>query len=272
MKQTPILPRVPLQIGLVLLAVLGLATPALAAPTAREIIEKAFEAGRLDGSEGIMTLTIMNRKGQKRVRKIASVTKLVDAGATEKKLSRFLSPADVKGTGFLTFDYDKKDDDMWLYMPALRKTRRIVSSEKSKSFMGSEFAYADMNIPNLDDFSYVLEAEEVADGVPCWVIVSTPKDEDIADENGYSKRKAWLGKADHVIRKAVYWDLDGERLKEMIASKTKVLDTEKGRARPMHMEMTNEQNGRKSILDIEKLQLVRDVKDDYFTTRYLERQ
>jgi Outer membrane lipoprotein-sorting protein len=260
---------------LTVLAFSLLTTPALAAPTAREIINDAFEAGRLDGSEGVMTLTIMNKKGQKRVRKIASVTKLVDGGATEKKLSRFLSPADVKGTGFLTFDYDKKDDDMWLYMPALRKTRRIVSSEKSKSFMGSEFAYADMNIPNLDDFTYSLEAagaSEIIDGVACYVIVSIPRNDDIADDNGYSKRKAWLGKDDKVIRKAVYWDLDGERLKVMTATKITVLDPEKKRARPMHLEMVNEQNGRKSILDIEKLQLVRDVKDEYFTTRYLERQ
>ncbi len=264
--------RLTFSAALVLTLLLGLALPATAAPTARQIIDQAFETGRLDGSEGIMTLTIMNKKGQKRVRKIASATKLVDGGATEKKLSRFLAPADVKGTGFLTFDYETKDDDMWLYMPALRKTRRIVSSEKSKSFMGSEFAYADMNLPNLDDFTYELLPEESIDGVACYVIMSTPKDDDIADENGYSKRKAWLGKADHVIRKAVYWDLDDERLKTMTATKITVIDPAKKRARPFHMEMVNEQNGRKSILDIEKLQLSKDVKDDYFTTRYLERQ
>ena len=264
--------RTTLRFVLTLLTLSFLTNPALAAPTARQIIDKAFETGRLDGSEGIMTLTIMNKKGQKRVRKIASATKLVDGGATEKKLSRFLSPADVKGTGFLTFDYEIKDDDMWLYMPALRKTRRIVSTEKSKSFMGSEFAYADMNLPNLDDFTYELLPEESVDGAPCYVIMSTPKDDDIADENGYSKRKAWLGKADNVIRKAIYWDIDGERLKVMSATKITLIDPEKKRARPFHMEMVNEQNGRKSILDIEKLQLSKDVKDEYFTTRYLERQ
>ena len=67
---------------------------------------------------------------------------------------RFLSPPDVKGTGLLIFDYEENDDDMWLFMPSLRKTRRIVSSEKAKSFMGSEFSYADITPPALNDFIF----------------------------------------------------------------------------------------------------------------------
>ncbi len=77
-------------------------------------------------------MIIIDKKGRERVRDTAQITKLYNKGETEKKLIRFLSPADVKGTGFLTFDYEDKDDDMWLYMPALRKVRRIVSSEKIK--------------------------------------------------------------------------------------------------------------------------------------------
>ena len=103
--------------------------------TARQIIDKSEENTKVSGSEAVSTMTIIDAKGRKRVRKVAQVTKLYDNGETEKKLIRFLSPADVKGTGLLTFDYEKKDDDMWLFMPALRKTRRIVSSEKAKSFM-----------------------------------------------------------------------------------------------------------------------------------------
>ena len=105
--------------------------------TAKQIADKSFNATKLAGSEAVSTMTIIDSKGRERVRKIAQVTKLYQNGDTEKKLIRFLSPADVKGTGLLTYDYNDKDDDMWLYMPALRKTRRIISSEKAKSFMGS---------------------------------------------------------------------------------------------------------------------------------------
>ena len=105
-------------------------------------------------------------------------TKLYDGGKTEKRIYRFLSPADVQGTGVLVFDYEAKADDVWIYLPALRKTRRIVSSQRSQSFMGSEFSYGDLNIPALDDFNYKLVKEEPFGGEACCVIDATPKSKD----------------------------------------------------------------------------------------------
>ena len=99
--------------------------------SAKQIVDKSFQTTKLVGSEMLSTLTIIDNRGRERVRKIATVSKLYNNGKTEKRLIRFLSPADVKGTGLLTFDYENKDDDMWLFMPALRKTRRIVSTEKA---------------------------------------------------------------------------------------------------------------------------------------------
>ncbi len=241
------------------------------AQSARDIMEQTFDSRKLDAAEAVQTMVIYNEKGQKRERKMAMVSKLYDDGKTEKKLSRFLSPADVKNTGFMTYDYEKKDDDMWMFMPSLRKTRRIISSEKSKSFMGSEFAYGDMNIPILDNYTYKMLKEEKNSGVDCWVIESTPVNEDIADEDGYSRKVAWIGKVDFTIRQAMYYDLDGELLKQLTASDIKLIDPKKKRYRPMMMEMVNKQNGRRSTMKIDKIQLSDSVKDEYFTSRYLER-
>lgn len=243
----------------------------LFAENALEIVDKAQKSSKLKGSEAVSTMTIIDGKGRKRIRKIAMITKLYDKGDTEKKLTRFLSPADVKGTGLLTYDYEKKDDDMWLFMPALRKSRRIVSSEKSKNFMGSEFSYADMSPPNLDDFTFKILGEENVQGVPCWKIEATPKNSKIADENGFSKRISFIGKLDFVLRKAIYFDLEGTLLKEMNVLEIKELDKKNGKYRPVHMVMENKQNKRKSILKIDKIVLNEKVKDDYFTKRYLER-
>jgi hypothetical protein len=240
--------------------------------TAREIADRSYETTRLDGSEAVSTMTILDSKGRQRVREIAQVSKLFDNGDTEKKLVRFLAPADVKGTGLLTFDYKVKDDDIWLYMPALRKTRRIISSEKSKSFMGSEFSYADMTPPTLDDFTFNLLGEEEVKGTLCWNIETIPINEEIADENGFSKRLSWIGKEDFVLRKAVYYDLDEELHKELHILEFKELDSKKNKYRPLHLEMTNLQNGRKSILQIKQIVYNPKVKNDYFTTRYLERE
>ncbi len=240
-------------------------------PDPKDIARKARKNTQLKGSEGISTLTIKNNRGQSRVRKMAMVSKLFDGGDTEKRLIRFVEPADIKGTGMLSFDYDTKDDDYWLYLPRNRKTRRIVASEKSKNFMGSEFTYADMTPPTIDDFKYTLKGSEKVDGVDCWVIESIPKNEKVAEDNGFSRRIGYVGKGDYVIRKVIYYDLDGDKWKVMTASKVSEVDKENHRYRPHFMQMENVQNGRISTLVVDQIRLRLDIPDDYFTTRYLER-
>ncbi len=260
-----------MKIGLLFIALMPAAQYAQTL-TAYEIADKAQDAVRVKGLEAVATMKIFDDKGNERVRKIAQISKLADNGNTEKRLIRFLEPADVKGTGLLTFDYKDGDDDIWLYMPALRKTRRIVSSDKAKNFMGSEFSYADMTPPTLDDFNFTLTGEKEINAVNCYEIEWVPKNDDIADENGFSKRIVYIGKADFVIRKALYYDLDGELQKELVIPEIKELDLKQHRFRAVHLEMTNLQNGRRSVLNNEQMVFNPDVKDEYFTTRYLERE
>ena len=240
--------------------------------TGLEIQQKSIAATRLAGSEVVATFVIIDAKGRTRERKIAQISKLSENGKTEKKLIRFLSPADVKGTGFLIFDYRDRDDDKWVYMPALRKSRRIVSSENAKSFMGSEFSYADISLPTVEDFRYSILGEEETGGALCWKITIVPADDDVADENGYSKKIAFIGKDDFVLRRAIYFDLDGEPHKELIVREIKELDPVNHKYRILHMEMENKQNGRRSILKTDQIQFNPSVKDDYFTQRYLIRE
>lgn len=240
--------------------------------TARQIIDKSEEASKISGSKAVSTLTIIDAKGRKRVRKVAQVTKLYDGGETEKKLVRFLAPADVMGTGLLTFDYKNKDDDMWLFMPALRKTRRIVSSEKAKSFMGSEFSYADMAPPVWDEFTFKKLGEETINGEPCYKIEIVPNSDEIADENGFSKRVSFVSKKDFIARRSIYYDLDGKLHKEMTINRVKKVDEKNNKYRPVDLIMVNKQNGRESTLLIEKIVVSETVKDEFFTIDYLEKQ
>ena len=254
--------------------VLSFVLPAAASagePPAEQIMREAFWALKLDGSEAIATLIIQDGKGHSRIRKTATVSKLYDGGKTEKRLIKFVSPPDVKGTALLTYDYEDRADDMWLYLPALRKTRRIVAAEKSKSFMGSEFSYADITPPAVGDFHHKLLRSEKVAGIDCWVVESIPKNDDVAEENGFSKKISYIGKEDKVVRKAIQYDLDGELQKELVVREVKLLDPKKKRYRPTHMEMLNKRNGRRSVLKMEKIRLRTDIPDDYFTVRYLER-
>jgi len=239
--------------------------------SAKEIFEKSIEVTRPSGTEAISQMTIFDEKGRKRERKLYQLSKLTNKGNTEKKLIRFLSPADVKGTGFLTYDYKIKDDDKWLYMPALRKTRRIISSENAKSFMGSEFSYADMTPLKVDDFKFTNLGTETINGIKCYKIEILPLDDEIADENGFSKKISFFDVKHIVLRKAVYHDLEGSLHKELMILKVTEVDPVNHKFRFLNMEMKNIQNGRRSTFVLDKIKLLPKVKDSYFTTRYMEK-
>ncbi len=253
------------------ISALGFALLNPAPPDGREIMQKSREASKLDGVEAVSTLRIYDAKGRERIRQTSMASKLFENGTTEKRIIRFLSPAEVKGTGMLIYDYDERNDDMWIYMPALRKTRRIISNEKSSSFMGSEFSNADLAAPNLADFDYRVTGSETVGGTDCWIVEVTPRSEDIIEEVGYDRQLAWIGKQDFVFRKAEYYDGDGELFKQMISSDVRQIDASGKKYMAARMEMSNLQNGRKSVMIMDKIQYNPHVKDEYFTLGYLER-
>jgi Outer membrane lipoprotein-sorting protein len=261
-----------LAVSIALGAAVAGASPARAAdPSAREIMEKVTVTRKLDGSEAVVKMTVMDDKKQSRERDITMATKLYDGGKTEKRIYRFLSPADVQGTSVLVFDYEAKADDVWIYLPALRKTRRVVSSQKSQSFMGSEFSYGDLNIPAIDEYDYTLVKQEPFGGETCYVIDVAPKSKDIAESEGYSKKTYWVSKDKFAVMRGLFYDKDGKLLKELLTGNIKLLDAKNKRYRPLHMEMINKQNGRKSVFESTKVTFTPNTKDEYFTTAYLER-
>lgn len=244
---------------------------ASAAPDGKEIMEKMAENRKVSGSEAVVKMTIVNANGQSNERSLSMATKVFDGGKTEKRIYRFLSPTDVKGTGVLVFDYADKTDDVWLYLPAMRKTRRIVSSQRGQSFMGSEFTYGDFNTPAVGEYNYKVLGEEAVDGDASWKVEVTPKSKDVAEAEGYSKKIFWVSKTSSTIRKGVFYNLDGEAFKELTAKDVRLLDKDKKRYRAMHLEMVNKKNGRKSVFVTEKVSLNPNTKDEFFTQAYLER-
>jgi hypothetical protein len=194
-----------------------------------------------------------------------------EADGTEKRIIKFISPAEVKGTGILIFDYPEKSDDMWIYLPALRKTRRIVSREKSKSFMGSEFSNANMTAPGLEDFSYKLLGEEVFEGKACYKIESTPVSTDLEDEYGYMRSVSWVDKNSYLVHQTLYYDFDGELFKSIINKAFKKLEEGGGTYMVTHMFAANHSNGRSSEMVMEQV-AVTAANKNYFTVAYLEKE
>lgn len=253
--------------SLLLIAVFFNSGSSIFSQTAREISEKASNAMEINSMEMASTLKILDDKGRERIRKTVNATREFE-GVT-KTIVKFTAPADVQGTAMLIFDYEDQADDMWIYLPALRKTRRIVSSEKGKSFMGSEFSNADMTKPNLDDFDYKIIRSEKYDDKDCWLIEALCKNEDIEDENGYSKRISWIEKETFLVYKMEFYDFDGELHKIQYIKDFRMQTNKKYFA--FYMEKENVQNGRKSIMIIDQFQAGSTMSESSFSPTMLSK-
>jgi hypothetical protein len=137
--------------------------------------------------------------------------------------------------------------------------------------MGSEFSYADLNIPALDDFTYSVGKDETVGGEACYVVDVLPKNKEVAANDGYSKKTYWVSKTKFVVVRGMFYAPDGKLLKELVTKDVKLLDPKNKRYRTMRMEMINKQNGRRSVFESTKMNFAPDTKDEYFTTGYIER-
>ncbi len=237
---------------------------------ARKIIDESHQRMKVKSFEATSTLTITDARGNRRIRNNTMASMTFPDG-TEKRIIKFSAPAEVKGTGILIFDHPEQSDDMWIYLPALRKTRRIVSSEKSKSFMGSEFSNADMTAPALEDFNYRILKEDLLDGEPCYQIESVPKTEELAREYGYSRSVSWIGKNNYLALRTDYYGKDGTLFKTITNVEFKELDTENHRFMVTRMKAVNFSNDRSSEMVMERVAAI-PTNEDYFTVAYLEKE
>jgi hypothetical protein len=253
---------------LVLLIAIGLLVSAIGhTQNARQIAEKASQAIEFEASEMAATLKIYDAQGRMRERQIANASKKF--GTTTKSIIKFLAPADVKGTAMLVFDYEDKGDDMWIYLPALRKSRRIVSTEKGKSFMGSEFSNADMSRPNLGQFKHEVLGSASFNGKDCWKVESTCLSEEITDELGFSRKLAWIEKGTYLTAQVEFFGRDGKLLKTM--SLNDYRQQANGKHFAFQMKMKNAQNNRHSTITVDQFQLGSALNESYFSVATLEK-
>jgi hypothetical protein len=240
-------------------------------PRARAIMEKVDARDDGDNQTADMEMILIDKRGNQRVRKIATFSK--DKGPDELRLMFFQHPADVKDTSFLTYDYDDpdKDDDQWLYLPALRKTKRIASSDKSGSFMGSDLNYSDMTDRNLEDYDFTLKKEMDVKGVKTWLIESIPRSKKVVKETGYKKSFIFVRQDNYVVIRAVNWVKDGGYLKYVDVRRLELIDgiwvasethvTQKKDKRTVH----------KTILKLNRVKFNQKLDYELFTIRRMEK-
>ncbi|MVF10626.1 outer membrane lipoprotein-sorting protein [Ketobacter sp. MCCC 1A13808] len=183
----------------------------------------------------------------------------------DKTLMVFLTPRDQKGTALLTHQHDGRDDDQWLYLPALKRVKKIASSKKSGPFMGSEFSFEDIGGQSLEDYTYKYLKDEKYDGQDCFVVESYPKDKN----SGYTRVVTWVDKEHYRTLKAEFYDRKNSHLKTMTSSGFKLyLDKF---WRPDELLMVNHQTGRSTVLQQKNTKFDTGLSDSDFNKNSLKR-
>jgi outer membrane lipoprotein-sorting protein len=207
-------------------------------------------------------MTLVDAKGKERVRSLDQ--RLATFGSIEKKIMEFKSPADVKGTAFMNWSYDEagKSDDQWIYLPALKRVKRISSDGKGDAFMGSDFSYDDLAERHPSRDTHTIIGSETVSGEACWVIESKVKD----TTESYSKTVSWISKDRLTGLKRDYYDRKGSKLKTLTVTELKTVGKYLMITRT---EMHNVQKNTRTRMDFTELKLDTGITDDLFSERTL---
>jgi len=242
-------------IKLIILVFVGLFVSGNAfAQSADEILAKADSA--LNAPADMVTvekMTLIDQDGTQKIREVKMYQK-----GSEKRLIRFISPAEVRGVGFLRL----AEDRLYLYLPAFRRVRRIASSVKNENFMGTDFTYEDMSQSKYqEDYKPKLIKETDSQ----YVLELTPRP---GADVSYGKLVAYIDKSNYMIRKVEFFDSDGNLLKILTFDKVKKIN---GYWIGTEVEMKTVKTGHRTILKLSKIQLDQGLKDSIFTERNLKR-
>jgi outer membrane lipoprotein-sorting protein len=209
-------------------------------------------------------MVLRNKNGQESVREIRSKG-LEVANDGDKTLTIFDRPRDVKGTAFLSFSHTSGADDQWLYLPALKRVKRISSRNKSGPFMGSEFAFEDLSSFEIEKYNYKFLKEEACSIGTCFVVEQYPTDKN----SGYTKLTVWIDNAEYRNLKTVFYDRKNSLLKTLI---TEDYQQYEGKFwRPSTMKMVNHQSNKSTDLSFSQYQFGNGLSASDFNKNTLKR-
>ncbi len=240
-------------------------------PSGRSVIEKLNARDDGEHVTSHVKMKMIDRRGKERVRETKTYRKYF--GEEKRTVLFYLSPKNVKGTGFLTYDYPnlEVDDDQWLYLPALRKARRISASDRGDYFLGTDFSYEDIKKDGkmeLGDYQFESLEETLVDNIPVILVQAIPATGDIAKELGYGKIHIWVDPSRWVTLKAEYWDIKMNPLKTLEVSDIRKID---GILTRHKLTIKNHKTGHFTEFQFSQVDYEAPVDDKLFTRQALKR-
>ncbi|MDF1781084.1 MAG: outer membrane lipoprotein-sorting protein [Alcanivoracaceae bacterium] len=231
-----------------------------------EIAREADSRGEGFGDlEASMRMVLISKRGETSERELRVKTLEGKGDEGDKGLTIFDTPADVRGTALLTWSYKSKDDDQWLYLPALRRVKTIASKNQSGSFMGSEFAFEDMRSQEVEKYTYKFLKEEPCGELTCFVSERYPTDK----YSGYTRQITWLDTKEYRVQKVEYYDRKESLLKTLTMTDYQLYKDKFWRPGKMHM--VNHQTGKATELYWTNYKFDAGLKESDFTQNSLMR-
>jgi hypothetical protein len=239
-------------------------------PNGREIMLNHYEQMTTRNWRSDVVMELHDRSGNVQTRHLKRLSK-TDSDDQEKFHLRYLEPPRIKNTTLLIIEHKDRESDLWFYLPAIKKIKRLSGSNLQASYMGTEFSYKDLKRENIDEgenrYEYI-KSEEL-EGIDHFVVDAYPASAQEKVEQGYSKRRLWLRNDNYLASRVDFYDSAGDYLKTLTG--TDMREVDKNKFRYFKRTMTN-RKGIKTVLEFRLLRVnEEDPADKYFTKTYLKR-
>lgn len=232
---------------------------------AKQIMERNAAVTRFSTSTADAEFVLQTNDGGKRVRKSNMASKLQENGQDTMRLVRFEAPADIRGTTTLLVERSAQDDDMWVYLPAMKRVRRLVASNKKDSFIGTDFSYGDVMGHKVGDWKHTLLSQQARDGVEHYVIESVPAEDSVRTNSGYAKRVTWVRKDNFATTYVEASDVSGQPYKQFSFADIQLVDSANGKWQPMKTEGKNLQSGHTTTITFSNFKVGESLSDSLFS-------
>jgi outer membrane lipoprotein-sorting protein len=230
---------------------------------ARDLLRQSEDRHRSRSQEYSGELTVTSKAGK--VRRKGWKSWREGYAGDARQLIRFLDPPEVRGVGFLSLSRKGKTPDQWLYLPSMKRERRIAAQDRDSSFVGTDFNYEDLEELDHEKYDVRIDGEETEGGSPCWVIEAVPRERSV-----YARKRIWLGKADLFLRRVDSFR-KGERepAKRLVLGDLQVVD---GHLAAKRMEMSDLEKGSRTVVLLQQLAFDRPESPGRFTLQNLNRE
>ena len=233
--------------------------------SAEEVMKRYTQAFFYAGQDfqAKVAMRLVDKAGRERQRSLTMLRLNAKTGLNQKYYMYFHGPADVRGTAFLVWKYADKDDDRWLYIPAIKLTTRIAAKDNQSSFVGSDFTYEDVSGRDLGADSYKVLKQESLEGNDCYVVESVPK-----GASAFARKVSWVDKSSFLPLKEEYYDVQNDLYKVFTAGEIKEI---KGRPTIVQRVMKNLKTEHHTETTFENVNYDVGLEDSLFSERYLQR-